>query len=312
MIVLWGIKQDGPLKAVYRELSDRAAETIWLDQFEFRQHEIEFSETNPTVGYLTTHSGRIELSQVSAFYMRPYDSRRILKAAKADDPETELKLQLFDDAVLTWADLTPALAINRPSAMHSNSSKPYQSSLIEAAGFDTPETLLTSDAAEAINFLAKHPECIYKSIGGTRSKVAMIDHNVINRLKNCACPLQMQEYVAGTDVRVHVILGTERVFACSITSRAADYRYPNSDSESPCIEPIDLPHEIAHKCISLSRELGLAFSGIDLRRSPTGDRWVCFEVNPSPGYTYYEQSAGLPITEALCDLLISGNTPVGL
>jgi hypothetical protein len=33
----------------------------------------------------------------------------------------------------------------------------------------------------------------------------------------------------------------------------------------------------------------LAFSGIDLRRSDDGT-WFCFEVNPSPGFPYFERS----------------------
>jgi glutathione synthase/RimK-type ligase-like ATP-grasp enzyme len=44
--------------------------------------------------------------------------------------------------------------------------------------------------------------------------------------------------------------------------------------------------------------LGLAFSGIDLRIAP--DRSVyCFEVNPSPVYSYYESHTGQAISLAL-------------
>jgi D-alanine-D-alanine ligase-like ATP-grasp enzyme len=40
-------------------------------------------------------------------------------------------------------------------------------------------------------------------------------------------------------------------------------------------------------------------AGIDLRRTTDG-RWVCFEVNPSPGFVYFDDGT---ITEALADLL---------
>jgi len=35
---------------------------------------------------------------------------------------------------------------------------------------------------------------------------------------------------------------------------------------------------------------------------PDGE-WYCFEINPSPGFIYYERHSGLPISAALADLL---------
>jgi glutathione synthase/RimK-type ligase-like ATP-grasp enzyme len=46
----------------------------------------------------------------------------------------------------------------------------------------------------------------------------------------------------------------------------------------------------------------LAVAGIDLRRTPD-DRWVCFEVNPSPAFVYYELATGQPIAHAVAHLL---------
>ena len=44
--------------------------------------------------------------------------------------------------------------------------------------------------------------------------------------------------------------------------------------------------------------LGLSFSGIDLKRTPQDD-WYCFEVNPSPGYSYFEEQTGQRIADTL-------------
>jgi hypothetical protein len=49
----------------------------------------------------------------------------------------------------------------------------------------------------------------------------------------------------------------------------------------------------------------LSVAGLDLRRTPGGD-WFCFEVNPSPAFTYYEQITSQPIGQALALLLIEG------
>lgn len=41
------------------------------------------------------------------------------------------------------------------------------------------------------------------------------------------------------------------------------------------------------------------------RRTPEGD-WYCFEVNPSPAFTYYESRSGQPIGNAVARLLAVG------
>jgi glutathione synthase/RimK-type ligase-like ATP-grasp enzyme len=60
----------------------------------------------------------------------------------------------------------------------------------------------------------------------------------------------------------------------------------------------DLPDELAERCVALASELDLPFAGVDLKLAQDG-RVVCFEVNPSPGYSWYETAAGLPISDAL-------------
>jgi glutathione synthase/RimK-type ligase-like ATP-grasp enzyme len=175
--------------------------------------------------------------------------------------------------------------------------------LIASAGFTVPETLLTTDVEAAAAFRDRYGRVIYKSIGGVRSRVSFFGDETLERIREAACALQLQEYVNGTDVRVHVL--GEEVFACTIESDAVDYRYPMAQLEEPKIAACDLPGEIALRCVELTRMLGLSFAGIDLRHTVDG-RWVCFEANPSPGYTFYEQATGAQITKALRDLLRRG------
>ncbi len=46
---------------------------------------------------------------------------------------------------------------------------------------------------------------------------------------------------------------------------------------------------------------GIYCWGIDLRCTP--NEWYCFEVNPSPAFTYYQEAAGHHIDEAIAELL---------
>ena len=105
----------------------------------------------------------------------------------------------------------------------------------------------------------------------------------------------------GYDVRVHVV-GHE-VFAVKAVADAIDYRYAHQDGGPPAeLEPYDLEPVWADACIHLAHSLGLPLAGIDLKRTPDGGM-VCFEVNPSPGFSYYEESTGQPISRAIARAL---------
>jgi glutathione synthase/RimK-type ligase-like ATP-grasp enzyme len=66
-----------------------------------------------------------------------------------------------------------------------------------------------------------------------------------------------------------------------------------------------LDPSLARQCRKLSRDLGLVVAGLDLRESPDG-AWYCFEVNPSPGFSYFQARTGQPIDRAIADVLRAG------
>jgi glutathione synthase/RimK-type ligase-like ATP-grasp enzyme len=206
-----------------------------------------------------------------------------------------------DDALLSWVEMTSALVLNRPSAMASNNSKPYQLQQIRQVGFQVPDTLVTTDSDAVYAFWKQHGSVIYKSISSTRSKVSRLSPEHHKRLANVAwCPTQFQQYIPGQDYRVHVV--GEAVFACAIASTADDYRYPDDTTDYPQLKNDILPLEIEQRCRQLAATLKLPLAGIDLRQTSDGE-WYCFEVNPSPGYTFYQQETHQPISLAIAQLL---------
>jgi glutathione synthase/RimK-type ligase-like ATP-grasp enzyme len=177
--------------------------------------------------------------------------------------------------------------------------------LIGSFGFDVPETLITTDAAAVEAFLAQQGSIIYKSISGVRSIVARFSEADLSRLGDVAwCPTQFQEFVEGRDYRVHVI--GDDVFACEVISDADDYRYASRSGMSVEIRRAVLPADIVSRCRALGAGLRLPVAGIDLRRTP-GERWYCFEVNPSPGFSYYEHATGQPIALSVARLLLQAS-----
>jgi glutathione synthase/RimK-type ligase-like ATP-grasp enzyme len=169
-----------------------------------------------------------------------------------------------------------------------------------------PSTLVTNDPAAVRAFLAEHGELIYKSASGIRSIVRRVEPNHVPRLALLRNgPTQFQAFIPGCNVRVHVV--GERLFATRVRSAAVDYRYAGREGASVEMEPAELPPAVAAACLAVSRDLGLLHAGIDLKETPDGE-WYCFEVNPCPGFIFYERSSGQPISLALAKLLHAGTT----
>lgn len=55
--------------------------------------------------------------------------------------------------------------------------------------------------------------------------------------------------------------------------------------------------------LTLAELTELPLAGIDLRRTADNE-WYCFEINPSPGFSYYENATGQPIADAIAGLLL--------
>jgi hypothetical protein len=287
MIVLWGLTADSPLSAVYRELCEIGAPTVLIDQRRILEYGFELKIDGDQVsGKINWPGGSLDLDQVKAIYLRQYDFSQLDLFAGIDRSSVEWRNAVqFEDAMLLWCEACDARVVNRPSSMGSNTSKPYQLELIRQGGFLVPETLITTDPESVIAFWNKHQLVIYKSISSRRSIVSRLTPEHLGRINDViCCPTQFQRCIEGIDYRVHVL--GEKIFAARITSRGCDYRY----SQDACVTSTVIPDEIAEKCLLLTKNLRLLFSGIDLRLAVNGE-WYCFEVNPSPGFTYFQREA---------------------
>lgn len=257
----------------------------------------------PVTGFVRCRNQMIDLASITACYLRPDDSRALEDVAAAGETSLAWNHALrVEDALLCWAEITSTFVVSPPSAMSSNSSKPYQLELIRAHGMAVPETLITTDPAAVLAFNAEHGAIIYKSISGVRSKVSRFRAEHFERLENLSsCPTQFQQFISGIDYRVHVV--GDQVFAARIVSNADDYRYA-TDSEQGDLEvvPCEIPSRLAESCMNIASGMGLPVAGLDLRRT-VNDCWYCFEVNPSPGFTFYDRLPEEPIATAIARLL---------
>jgi glutathione synthase/RimK-type ligase-like ATP-grasp enzyme len=311
VILLWGIATDDPLAEVGAALDLNRSPYVFVDQMAILETDVELLVNGSVTGRISIRGEGIALENVRAAYLRPYDSGRIPAVERAaDEGGVRRRAAAVDEGLLVWAELTPALVVNLPSAMASNGSKPYQSALIQSQGFRVPPTLITTDPEAALDFWERYGSVVYKSLSSARSIVSRLSPTRARDLDDVStCPTQFQAYVPGRDYRVHVV-GKE-VFVSEVESAAVDYRYAGRDGHSVSIRAAGLPPGLDDRCRDLAAFLGLSVAGIDLRMTPDGE-WYCFEVNPSPGFTFYEEATGQPIAEAVAWLLADADRSEGI
>jgi hypothetical protein len=297
MILVCGIPTEPPIALLLRELRELCAPVAVFNQRHFDAASFDFEMSDGAIhGAFQIEDETHPLESVQAVYARLMDDCSLPELR--DEAPGSPRRHGCAARLLEWLEITPALVVTRAGPNASNGSKTYQATIAAAQGFLVPNTLVTNDPAAALAFYAEFGRVIYKSVSGIRSVVSQFDENDLLRLDSIRwCPVQFQEAVDGLDVRVHVV--GETVFATAIESTDVDYRYGEAE-----LAPFDLSRDLADRCIDLARALDLPFAGIDLRISSSGASY-CFEVNPSPAYSYFQMATGQPIAQALAFLLVS-------
>jgi glutathione synthase/RimK-type ligase-like ATP-grasp enzyme len=303
MILVCGGLADGVTELVCSRLQDCGYPYRLLDLARFPENyrvSWRWADGGPE-GWIAATDWRLDLDEISGVYARflgPEDRPQL----PGLDPVAAAALRAEGDlGLMALLEDLECPVVNRIGGGLSNNSKPYQALVISRAGLSVPPTLVTSDPDAARAFHAEHGDVIYKSASGIRSIVRRLGPNQLARLDLLRDgPAQFQAFIPGRNIRVHTV--GERVFATRVESEAVDYRYAHLDGLTAGLEPVALPPALAAACLGLARAFDLLFAGIDLKETPEGE-FFCFEVNPSPGFLYYERHTGQPISMALAELL---------
>lgn len=299
-IVVMGNPNEDMVSGVHDELV-RRGRTVALVQSHDLPGTVRFGLSLGTAidGFFTLADGRrIGFESVTSIYQRV----GFFATETWDDyspEETTYASTATLAGISVVLDNIDALVVNRPMYSGSNASKPYQIGLVEQHGFSVPSTLVTNRPEAACAFYEEHGgNVIYKSISYVRSIVRRMELEDLERLDTLRnCPVQLQACVEGRDIRVHVV-GPDALFAHFIEADESDYRY----DKQARIKAHVLPETVRRQCFAVAKALGFVLAGIDLRVTPQG-QYYCFEVNPSPAFTWYEARTGQPITATLCDVL---------
>jgi hypothetical protein len=301
MVLLYGIPGDGPFELVADALE--AAKTPFLIVNPRKYKELDFVlyiNDGVVQGEITYQAASYSLEDFTGIYNRAVEFSAVPESKKADKDTYQHYARLFD-LFNQWIEIADCRVVNKASAMSSNGSKPYQSLLIQQF-FPPPATTITNLPGTVLELQKEYSEIIYKSASSVRSVVKTIGNANIENLHHIRyCPTMFQQRLRGCNYRVHVI--QQKVFAVKAAAETVDYRYSNREGKKTDLSAVKLPAAVAKKCVALAAALQLSFAGIDLFLTDDG-KWYCFEVNPSPGFSYFELHTGQPIAKTLAAYLI--------
>jgi hypothetical protein len=321
ILILTDGRQDQDAEFVVNRLRDRGADPVMFDYGLFpsqAQISASYTATGQVDVVVRTHGGTIELNNTQAVWLRrptaPVAHEEItddmIRRAVQSDCRSFLQ-DLWDSLRCLWV---PA----PPSVIGRTQPKISQLRLAAELGFEVPPTLFTNCPEDFLEFYRQHngnivsklagPSAFHlmnKGFGRYTEVVSKRDVGYAHSVRYC--PMIFQAYVPKR-VELRITVVGQQVFAAEIHSQHTnhtrhDWRRYDLD-ETPHF-PHELPADVARRCVQLVQNLGLCYGAIDMILTPDG-RYVFLEINPSGLYLWIEQRTGLPITDALCDLLIAG------
>jgi glutathione synthase/RimK-type ligase-like ATP-grasp enzyme len=120
-------------------------------------------------------------------------------------------------------------------------------------------------------------------------------------------PVCIQEAVPKR-IEVRATVVGDQVFPIAIDSQARpetrhDARKGPLAETAGHYAAAELPPEVAQQCLGLVQHFGLDYGAIDLILTPDGE-YVFLELNTTGAWVWAEKITGLPITDALADLIV--------
>ncbi len=195
--------------------------------------------------------------------------------------------------------------------------KQLQLEIARKVGLEIPRTLVTNDPAAVREFWdACRGSVITKMMTGFavmeegREQVVFttpLKEADLGALEQLAlCPMTFQEKVEkALELRVTIV--GERVFAASIDSSKMERSKTDWRREGFALlsswKPYTLPADVEKGLLALMDAFALNYGAIDVLVTPEG-KHVFLEVNPAGEFFWLERENGMPISEAIADVML--------
>ncbi|MFO0652907.1 MAG: MvdD family ATP-grasp ribosomal peptide maturase [Polyangiales bacterium] len=317
-------RDDNPSVEQVREAVEARGDRAWRFDTDRYPTEIKLSVSegrDAPRATLEGPDGTLHLDEVTAVWWRrthtgrdiPRDMERQMRAACVEESKRSLAGTL---AALDAFTVDPMPVIRRAE------NKPLQLKVARALGLDVPRTLTSNDPAAVRAFAATCPGgmitkmmasfAIYDEDG--REHVVFTNPVSDDHLADLdglsLCPMTFQEKLEKR-VELRVTVVGDRVFTASIDSQRASRAKHDWRREGSALlgewRHYELPDDVAQRLLRYMDHFGLTYGAADFIVTPEG-RHVFLECNPAGEWFWLQVSPGLPIAEAMADVL-TGRAP---
>ena len=259
----------------------------------------------------------LDLARVSAVW---WQKANVPKVSALVPPEQRDWAARQATALLdgVWEGLTALWVPGRRRQAEAADGKVRQLEVAQRVGLKVPRTLVTNDPEQALCFYdACEGRVVSKVLRDgrvTRDGETHLAYTHVVRRRDlqllpsvALAPVIFQEFVPKRlELRVTVV--GERVFTAALDSQASPFAREDvrrADHLVACT-PHALAPEAEASCLRLVRELGLTFGAIDMVVTPDGEH-TFLEINPGGHWAWAEARAGLPIADAIAEMMVHGS-----
>ncbi|MEL6458532.1 MAG: MvdD family ATP-grasp ribosomal peptide maturase [Cyanobacteria bacterium J06621_15] len=269
---------------------------------------------------ITNEQQKLNLKEVSAVWYR----RIAIGAMIPHSMDKQLRQASIQESRTTIAGMIASIKgfhLDKVVNIRLAENKQLQLQVAEEIGLKIPRTLITNNPETVKQFAEECQQgiitkmlssfAIYDNFGKEKvvftNPVTLEDINNLDGLN--LCPMTFQEKVSKA-LELRTIIVGQNVFTAAVDSQALQKSRYDWRKEGLALinawQHHDLPKSIEKKLLKLMAYFSLNYGAIDIILTPDGE-YVFLEVNPVGEFFWLEHCPGLPISQAIAELLISGS-----
>ncbi len=278
------------------------------------QLDVYYGETERVT--LSVDDQTLDLNEVSAVWYR-----RIAIGSKIPDSmDKQLRQASLKESRVTIEGMIASIKgfhLDPLPNIRRAENKQLQLQIAREVGLDTPRTLTTNNPVAVKQFAQECQQgiitkmlssfAIYDEQG--REKVVFtnpISSEDLNNLDGLRfCPMTFQEIIPKA-LELRTIIVGKRVLTAAVDSQALDKARYDWRKQGIALlnawESYSLPKDVEDKLLKLMAEFRLNYGALDIILTPDG-RYVFLEVNPVGEFFWLERCPGLPISQAIAEIL---------
>jgi MvdD family ATP-grasp ribosomal peptide maturase len=321
ILIITHSQDNESIPMVMQAIADRGGKAFRFDTDKFPtqvQLDVYYGKNERLI--LTDGEQQLDLHAVSAVWYR-----RIAIAAQIPTTmDAQLRQASVQESRVTIQGMIASIRgfhLDHIPYIRRADNKQLQLQVAREIGLDTPRTLTTNNPIAVKQFAEECEQgiitkmlssfAIYDEQG--EEKVVFTNPVTAEDLEHLEglrfCPMTFQEKIPKALELRTTIVG-KQIFTAAVDSQAlAKAQYDWRRQGVALLEawqPYQLPEDVESKLLKLMAEFGLNYGAIDILLTPD-NRHVFLEVNPVGEFFWLERCPGLPISQAIAELLLKIN-----